>query len=99
MEKSPFTEEYAVAINLMRRIRLEKGITQVELADLLGESQSFVSKIERKRRRIDLIEARAICIAIGIPLEEFVTRLEAELSRLPSQTPEPRRRRRQDERR
>ena len=41
--------------------------------------RDFVSKCERGERRIDIIELRAFCLAIGITLNEFCTQLEREL--------------------
>lgn len=51
---------------------------QADLAKLLGQPQSFVSKYETGERRIDIAELREICAALGIPLSEFVRRLEEE---------------------
>lgn len=63
---------------LLRRCRLEAGLRQADLAKLLGQPQSFVSKYETGERRIDIAELREICAALGIPLSEFVRRLEEE---------------------
>lgn len=83
MEKSLFTREYAEAIRLLRRLRREKGLTQLELAERLQEKQAFVSKCELGGRRLDLLEVRAFCEALGVPFVEYVQRLEAVLARLP----------------
>jgi transcriptional regulator with XRE-family HTH domain len=40
-------------------------MVQQELADRLGKPQSFVAKVERGERRIDVIEFIAIATAIG----------------------------------
>jgi transcriptional regulator with XRE-family HTH domain len=64
---------------LLRRIRQEKGIRQVELAEKLGVPQSFISKYESGDRALDILELRQICKAIGISLEEFVRKLEERL--------------------
>jgi transcriptional regulator with XRE-family HTH domain len=41
--------------------RRAAGLNQVELAEKLGRPQSFVSKIEKGDRRIDVLELIAIC--------------------------------------
>jgi transcriptional regulator with XRE-family HTH domain len=41
--------------------RRSAGLNQVELAEKLGRPQSFVSKIEKGDRRIDVLELIAIC--------------------------------------
>jgi len=49
------------------------------LAVKLGQPQSFISKYESGERRLDLLEIRQICHAVGIPLNEFVERFEKAL--------------------
>lgn len=44
--------------------RREAGVTQYELADRLGVDQSYVSKYESGRRRIDVIEFIRIVAAL-----------------------------------
>ena len=81
MNKSIYSREYEAALRLLRDIRNETGITQVELAKRLRLTQSLVSKIERGDRRLDIIELRSFCRAIGIGLTDFVSRLECELGK------------------
>jgi hypothetical protein len=45
--------------------------------------QSFVSKYEAGARRLDLLELKRVCDAIGIELTEFVRRFEAALEGVP----------------
>ena len=80
MEKSVYTDEYQAVVDLLRELRAESGVTQVELAELLEQSQSFVSKYERGDRRLDVIQLRTVCATLGSSLPEFVKRLEAKLS-------------------
>ena len=68
--------DYEVFSVLLRSVREEAGVTQVELADRLGIEQSTISKIERRERRVDVAELRRICIALGVPFVEFISRLE-----------------------
>lgn len=76
MEKSVFTDEYAVVLQLLRQLRESAGVTQVEMAERLGQSQSFVSKYERGDRRLDVIQLRTICETLGSSLPAFVRSLE-----------------------
>ena len=55
---------------------MEAGLTQLELASRLGIPQSFVSKYESGERRLDVLELRLVCQAVGVSLREFVRRLE-----------------------
>ena len=46
--------------------RHESGLTQEALAARLGRPQSFVAKIERGERRLDVIEFCAVVRAMGL---------------------------------
>jgi len=61
---------------LIRTLRVEAGLRQAELAALLGQPQSFVSKYEIGDRELSLAEVRTICLALGASLTAFVERLE-----------------------
>lgn len=80
MPKSVFTNEYDVFLRSLRDAREAAGVTQVELADRLGMTQSAVSKCERGERRLDVIELRKWCQALRLPLRDFVATLERALS-------------------
>ncbi len=67
----------------LRNAREEKGLTQIELADRLGQTQSFVSKVERGERRLDIVELHAFCIAIGVSFPTFVKQIERAFSSVP----------------
>lgn len=82
MPKSVFTDSYDVLLQLLRRARKQKGVTQVELAARLKRPQPFVSYFERGERRVDVIEFVAIARAIGVEPEELFTEL---LKRLPEE--------------
>ena len=79
LDKSIYTREYETLVRLLREAREEASLTQVDLAERLEQSQSFVSKCERGERRLDLIQLRTICQVLGISLTDFVRRLEREL--------------------
>jgi transcriptional regulator with XRE-family HTH domain len=79
MEKTIYTREYATVLRLLREAREQAGVTQVQLAEKLHQTQSFVSKIERGDRRLDIIQLRAICQVLGLTLPAFVERLEREI--------------------
>ncbi len=61
---------------LLRKIREEAGLSQTGLAQKLGKPQTFVSKSELGERRIDFLETVDFCVACGVPMEKFVSRLE-----------------------
>lgn len=82
MEKSTFTPEYDLLRRMIRDSRKRAGLTQVELAKRLAETQSFVSKVERGERRLDLVELHVFCRAIGVNLGEFVSEFARRTDRM-----------------
>jgi len=76
MEKSIHSARYAVFLRVLRQARQRAGLTQVQLAKKIGETQTFVSKCERGERRVDVVELRTFCQAFGVSLKVFVASLE-----------------------
>ena len=81
MEKSVFTADYRVLLELLVETRKSAGVRQVDLAERLGTTQSYVSKIEQGDLRLDVIQLRAVCLALNTGLREFVFELEKRLAR------------------
>lgn len=70
--KSIYSALYKHFIKGLRAQRKAKGVTQTQLADRLGGSQSFISKIERSERRLDVGEFVTVAQAIGVePVQLF----------------------------
>jgi ribosome-binding protein aMBF1 (putative translation factor) len=79
MEKSIFSESYGIFLRQLRAAREKSGLSQVELAHRLKETQSWVSKCERGERRIDIIELRTFCEAMGVSFLDFCGQLDSDL--------------------
>ncbi|HEX8180874.1 MAG TPA: helix-turn-helix transcriptional regulator [Pyrinomonadaceae bacterium] len=79
MKKKLYLAQRDRLVTLLREIRIEAGMTQTELAAHIEKDQAYVSRYESGQRRLDVLEAREICQAIGITLEEFAKRLEKAL--------------------
>jgi transcriptional regulator with XRE-family HTH domain len=75
VEKSIYSEQYQQLCTLLRQLRREAGLTQVDVATRLDVPQSFVSKYESGERRLDVIELRHVAEAIGTTLEIVVSHL------------------------
>ena len=56
MARSIYTNEYKNVVKKLRRARNEAGLLQVDVAKKLKKPQSYVSKIERGERRVDVAE-------------------------------------------
>lgn len=81
MEKSAATRRYAVLLETLRDARQAAGVTQRQLADRLQTTQSFVSKFEQGALRLDLLQLREVCLALGITLPALVAEFERRLAR------------------
>lgn len=79
MAKSIYSREQLALQALLRQVRLDADLRQEQLAAKLKRPQSFVSKYESGERRLDLVEIREICKAVGIPLSKFVAKFEDSL--------------------
>jgi transcriptional regulator with XRE-family HTH domain len=84
VDKSITSQDYRVFLRELRAARRRGGLTQVDLASRLGETQSFISKCERGERRLDVLELRAFCRAFGLSLAEFVQHLDRVLAAEPA---------------
>jgi transcriptional regulator with XRE-family HTH domain len=69
-------DQHEKLLALLRQVRVDAGLRQSDLAERLGQPQSFVSKYESGERRLDLIELWQICEAIGLPFTKFVQMFE-----------------------
>lgn len=76
MEKFVFSNDYALFLQHLKEARKKAGFTQEQLAEILGQTQSFISKVERGERRLDIVELRAFCIALGISFPSFVAQVD-----------------------
>jgi transcriptional regulator with XRE-family HTH domain len=65
MPKSLRTPRQELLQSLLADARKAKGMTQTDVAKVLGKPQSFVAKYENGERRIDVIEFVDIAAALG----------------------------------
>jgi ribosome-binding protein aMBF1 (putative translation factor) len=68
-------ERYEKLRLLLIEARREAGLTQVELAEKLERPQTFVSKIERGVRGVDVIEFIEIVSAMGFDSAKLIKKL------------------------
>jgi ribosome-binding protein aMBF1 (putative translation factor) len=81
VEKTIYTRQYGLFLATLRAARESAGLLQSELAARLNVDQPFVSKCESGQRRLDFIEVREWCAAIGITLKELTDSFEDALVR------------------
>jgi transcriptional regulator with XRE-family HTH domain len=72
MAKSIHTVEYQQVLKKLKEARTESGFTQVEISQKLKKPQSYISKIERGERRIDVAELSILAKIYKKSLDYFV---------------------------
>ena len=68
------TRRYRAFLAKLRRARDEAGLTQVQVAKLVGRPQTWVSKCELGERRVDVVELEDLAAAYGKTVGWFGTR-------------------------
>jgi transcriptional regulator with XRE-family HTH domain len=63
-------------LHLLREARAEAGLRQADVAEKLGQPQSYVSKYESGERRLDVVELWSVLDVLGVSLGDFARRLE-----------------------
>lgn len=59
-------------MSVIKRLRLEKGLSQKRLAEEAGLSQSFIHSIEVGQKSPTIRSIRKIAKALGVPVEEII---------------------------
>lgn len=73
-------ELYRQFTKLLLEARKGKGVTQVELSEMLDKPQSYVSKYETGERRLDVVEMIIICRKLNISPTTVVKKLIKSIS-------------------
>lgn len=76
VQKSLYTEEQQNLQSLLRQLRKDANLTQLQLAEKLQVAPSRISEYEKAGRRMDILQLRLYCKAVGTTLPDFVDRLE-----------------------
>lgn len=76
MAKSLYRTENLELAALLRQLREEAGLVQTAFGERLGRGQTYVSNVELGIRRLDLVELRDYCAALGISLSQLIERWE-----------------------
>lgn len=79
MDKTLYSKRQLELRQLLRELRQKASLRQQDVADLIDEPQSFVSKYESGERRLDVLELREVCLALGCSLTQFLAQLEKRL--------------------
>jgi len=70
--KTIYSDDYISIISKLRAIRLKRDIKQKDVATALGVNQSFVSKVENRDRKLDVIEFLSWIDALNVGIDEVL---------------------------
>jgi transcriptional regulator with XRE-family HTH domain len=93
MRKALHTDQHVQLRSLLRERRLAADLTQQELADTLGTTQSYVAKYEGGERRLDVLEFVAVARALNADPADLLRalfRADAQISPSGRATKQPR---------
>lgn len=72
MPRTPDQAEHMKIVERLKEVRLEAGLDQVAVAESLGKTQSYGSKIKSGQRRFDVLQLKAFANLYEKTLEYFV---------------------------
>lgn len=81
--KSVHTPAYRLLVDVLVEARKTSGLTQLEVAHRLGKPQSFVAKIEKRERRLDVVEFIKLSRVLGVDPHAALGKVEEALSNSP----------------
>lgn len=76
MSKTLESKRHKALIAILIEKREAIGMKQAEVADKLGEYQSFVARVESGQRRVDVIEFLDLAEILGLDPKKVIAELE-----------------------
>jgi len=74
--KTIYHSVYQQLITLLILERKYKKLTQADVAKILGKPQSYIAKIEKLDRKLDVLEFIEICEVLEIKASELIKKIE-----------------------
>jgi transcriptional regulator with XRE-family HTH domain len=72
LSKSLYTDRWEQLLKILKRLRVEKGLTQVQLAAQLDRPQSLIAKIESGERKLDVCQFLDYMEALDASAEDVI---------------------------
>lgn len=70
-----YGQRYEGLRHVLKQVRKDAGLTQVQLAEKLGRGQSYVSKVERGEQYLDVLEFVEWCEACSTPSDKVIRKI------------------------
>lgn len=72
MNNTIYSKDHKHLIEQLKKARLEAELDQEKVAELLGKTQSYVSKVESGQRRIDVVQLKVLAKIYNKNLDYFL---------------------------
>lgn len=72
MNNTIYSKDHKHLIEQLKKARLEAKLDQEKVAELLGKTQSYVSKVESGQRRIDVVQLKVLAKIYNKNLDYFL---------------------------
>ena len=72
MATSIYSNDHKFTVNQLKKARLESGLDQKAVAELIGKTQSYISKIESGQRKIDIVQLKQFASIYKKPVKYFI---------------------------
>ena len=72
----PTPNDEIIIGSMLKRLRVDRGVSQDAMAAAIGIPQTIVSRIERGARRITVSELRQACAVLSVSMAEFAAEFE-----------------------
>ena len=82
MTKAIYRREHVIFLQVLKRMRVESGMTQAQCSAALGRPQSFMSDVERGVRRLDIVQLRDLCLVLQSDLQGLTKTYEMAIAQL-----------------
>lgn len=76
MAKTLHSKRQEALVTAIAQQRRAKGLSQAQVAKVLGRHQPFIANIESGERRVDLLELLAIANIIGLDVHALIDQLQ-----------------------
>lgn len=72
MKKTIHEADYRVFTKLLKKARLEAGLTQMQVAQKFDSTQAYISKVESGQLRVDVLELKRFAKIYGKGISYFL---------------------------
>ncbi|MBP9836723.1 MAG: helix-turn-helix transcriptional regulator [Candidatus Pacebacteria bacterium] len=72
MPRAMYTKDHNEIVAHLKRARIEAGLVQLEVAEKLGRTQSYLSKVKSGQRRFDVLQLKEFAKLYKKPFDYFV---------------------------